>query len=180
MDELRIWKYHGTGNDFVMLEDLEDERPLDPRLVAALCDRHLGVGADGVIRVTRGVEPGTDFFMDYRNADGSLAEMCGNGIRVFAQYLYDAGLVPADEPARIATRAGVKTVSREGDLFSADIGEAAILGETKVSVGDRSWPATHVVVGNPHAEGFYASCGFRTTGTVETRFGPGLVMRREL
>ena len=89
--------------------------------------------------------------MDYRNADGSIAEMCGNGIRVFARHLYDEGLVPADEPVRIATRAGVKTVTRDGDLFTADLGEASILGETKVSVGDRSWPATHVVVGNPHA-----------------------------
>jgi diaminopimelate epimerase len=92
-----------------------------------------------------------EWFMDYRNADGSVAEMCGNGIRVFARHLYDEGLVTPNQPVRIATRAGVKTVTREGDLFSADVGEASILGETKVAVGDRSWPATHVVVGNPHA-----------------------------
>ncbi len=89
--------------------------------------------------------------MDYRNADGSIAEMCGNGIRLFVLHLYDGGLVPADEPVRITTRAGVKSVTRRGDLFSADLGEALILGETKVSVGDRSWPATHVTIGNPHA-----------------------------
>ena len=89
--------------------------------------------------------------MDYRNADGSLAEMCGNGIRVFALHLYDEGLVPADEPVRIATRAGVKTVTRSGDTFTAELGLATILGETKVSVGDRSWAALHVDVGNPHA-----------------------------
>jgi diaminopimelate epimerase len=77
--------------------------------------------------------------------------MCGNGIRLFALHLCDEGLVPADEPARIATRAGVKTVTRDGALFSADLGEASIRGETKVSVGDRSWPATHVAIGNPHA-----------------------------
>jgi diaminopimelate epimerase len=89
--------------------------------------------------------------MDYRNADGGVAEMCGNGIRVFALHLYDEGLVPADQPVRIATRAGVKTVTRDGDLFRAEVGPASYHGETKISVGDRSWPATHVVVGNPHA-----------------------------
>ena len=89
--------------------------------------------------------------MDYRNADGGIAEMCGNGIRVFALYLYDEGLAPADEPVRIATRSGVKTVTREGGLFSADLGVATVAGETKVSVGERSWPAIHVDVGNPHA-----------------------------
>jgi diaminopimelate epimerase len=89
--------------------------------------------------------------MDYRNADGSLAEMCGNGIRVFARHLYDEGLVSADGPLRIATRDGVKTLTRDRDRFTADLGPARILGETKVSVGDRSWPALHVDVGNPHA-----------------------------
>jgi diaminopimelate epimerase len=89
--------------------------------------------------------------MDYRNADGSVAEMCGNGIRVFARHLYDEGLVPADRPVSIATRSGVKTVTREGELFSADVGQASVLGETKISVGDRTWSGTHVVVGNPHA-----------------------------
>jgi diaminopimelate epimerase len=99
------------------------------------------------------VTPGQDGrdFLDYRNADGSLAEMCGNGIRVFARHLYDEGLVPADRPVSIATRSGVKTVTREGELFSADVGQASVLGETKISVGERTWSGTHVVVGNPHA-----------------------------
>ncbi|HET9841965.1 MAG TPA: diaminopimelate epimerase [Nocardioides sp.] len=149
--------------------------------VRALCDRRAGLGADGVLRVIgergrwdpteselRGrseteasllarwpdIEPDPEppeWFMDYRNADGGIAEMCGNGIRVFALHLYDEGLVPPDEPVRIATRAGVKTVTREGDLFCADLGVATILGETKVSVGERSWPAVHVDLGNPHA-----------------------------
>jgi diaminopimelate epimerase len=90
--------------------------------------------------------------MDYRNADGTTAEMCGNGSRVFARHLYDEGLVPADEPVRIATRDGVKTLWRESDdLFTVDLGVATVLGESKVSVGDRAWPATHVVMCNPHA-----------------------------
>jgi diaminopimelate epimerase len=89
--------------------------------------------------------------MDYRNADGSLAEMCGNGIRVFARHLVDEGLVPADRPILIATRAGVRTVTRDGEVWTVDVGLAQVLGETKVAVADRSWPAVHVVVGNPHA-----------------------------
>jgi diaminopimelate epimerase len=162
-------KGHGTENDFVLLPDhdgsihgdLSSDRFGDR--VRALCDRRAGLGADGVLRVigtsahpsvelpeTTG-EATPEWFMDYRNADGGIAEMCGNGIRVFALHLYDEGLVPPDEPVRIATRAGVKTVTREGDLFCADLGVATILGETKVSVGERSWPAVHVDLGNPHA-----------------------------
>jgi diaminopimelate epimerase len=114
MDELRIWKYHGTGNDFVMLEDLDDERPLDPALVAALCDRHRGVGADGVIRVTRGSADGGDFFMDYRNADGSLAEMCGNGIRCLGKLVYERGFTTATE-LEVGSRDGTKHLSLEVD-----------------------------------------------------------------
>ncbi|HEY3528147.1 MAG TPA: diaminopimelate epimerase [Nocardioides sp.] len=162
-------KGHGTENDFVLLPDrdgsVHGELPADR--VRALCDRRAGLGADGVLRVIRTAvveerdvrasrnhredEDLPEWFMDYRNADGGIAEMCGNGIRVFALHLYDEGLVPADEPVRIGTRSGVKTVTRDGELFSADLGVATILGETKVSVGDRSWPAVHVDLGNPHA-----------------------------
>ncbi|MGZ8626700.1 MAG: diaminopimelate epimerase, partial [Actinomycetota bacterium] len=114
MGELGIWKYHGTGNDFVMIEDLDDERPLTAPLVAALCDRHLGVGADGVIRVTGGAEPGTDFFMDYRNADGSLAEMCGNGIRCLGALVHERGFTSASE-LDVGTRDGTKHLSLDVD-----------------------------------------------------------------
>jgi diaminopimelate epimerase len=174
-------KGHGTENDFVLLPDHDGSvhRALSAERVRALCDRRAGIGGDGVLRVIR-TERGRrdptesersgrsetdasllarwpdmssppEWFMDYRNADGSLAEMCGNGIRVFALHLYDEDLVPADEPVRIGTRDGVKIVTREGDRFNADLGQARILGETKVSVGDRSWPAIHVDMGNPHA-----------------------------
>jgi diaminopimelate epimerase len=171
-------KGHGTENDFVLLPDHDGSihGDLSAERVRALCDRRAGIGADGVLRVERArwdptksgphgrseteasllatwpdTEPAPEWFMDYRNADGGVAEMCGNGIRVFALHLYDEGLVPADQPVRIATRAGVKTVTRDGDLFRAEVGQASSHGETKISVGDRSWPATHVVVGNPHA-----------------------------
>ena len=106
---LTFAKYQGTGNDFVMVEDLDDERPLDPEAVAAVCDRRLGVGADGVIRITRG-EGAAAFFMDYRNADGSLAEMCGNGIRCLGKLVYDRGFT-RDTELDVGTRAGVKHLS---------------------------------------------------------------------
>jgi diaminopimelate epimerase len=165
-------KGHGTENDFVLLPDHEGSvhGDLSAERVRALCDRRAGIGADGVLRVIRSSarpvvqegalsrsrshptdDPIPEWFMDYRNSDGSIAEMCGNGIRVFAKHLYDEALVPADEPVRIATRDGDKTVTRDGTSYTADLGIATILGETKVSVADRSWPAMHVDVGNPHA-----------------------------
>jgi diaminopimelate epimerase len=153
-------KGHGTENDFVLLPDHDGSvhGDLSADRVRALCDRRAGVGGDGVLRVIRTaslVEEDAlgvpEWFMDYRNADGSVAEMCGNGARVFARHLYDEGLVAPEEPVRIATRSGVKVLSRDGELLAADLGSAEILGETEVSIGDRSWVATHVVVGNPHA-----------------------------
>ncbi|MDT5055572.1 MAG: diaminopimelate epimerase, partial [Mycobacterium sp.] len=104
-------KGHGTQNDFVLLPDPDGLQSLTPAAVAALCDRRRGLGADGVLRVTSaeaalasgvfdrlpdGVAPG-DWYMDYRNADGSIAQMCGNGVRVFAHYLRASGLESRDE-----------------------------------------------------------------------------------
>ncbi len=150
-------KGHGTENDFVLLPDHDGTVHGDLRAerVRALCDRRAGIGGDGVLRVIRsaalGVE-GPEWFMDYRNADGSVSEMCGNGVRVFARHLVDEGL--ATLPVEIGTRSGVKTVTGAGDLLSADLGRPGVLGETKVAVGDRSWPALHVDLGNPHAVAF--------------------------
>jgi diaminopimelate epimerase len=164
-----FWKGHGTENDFVLLPDHDGSvhGALSPARVSALCDRRAGLGADGVLRVIRTAamtpDPGLadgdppEWFMDYRNADGSASEMCGNGIRVFALHLVTEGLVPADEPVRIGTRDGVKTVTRDGDLFTAAMGVGRVVGETKVGVADRSWPALHVDLGNPHAVAFVDS-----------------------
>jgi diaminopimelate epimerase len=150
-------KGHGTENDFVVVPgDVE----LTPDRVRALADRRAGIGGDGVIRA---VPPGgrvtsaserieTNWFMDYWNSDGSLSEMCGNGVRVFARYL--AEREGASFPLEIATRAGIRTVTREGDLFSVDMGSPQVLEDTKVGVGDRSWAARHVDMGNPHAVAF--------------------------
>ncbi|MEP6695349.1 MAG: diaminopimelate epimerase [Pseudonocardiales bacterium] len=143
---MRYLKGHGTGNDFVVLPD-PDNVPLTPSLVRALCDRRFGIGADGVLRVVR---DGALWFMDYRNADGSIAEMCGNGIRLYARYLVDAGLA---EPGslEVATRDGVKQVSldRFGDV-TVQMGQAKVDGAATAGLGDRSCQGILVDIGNPH------------------------------
>lgn len=157
-DTFTFLKGHGTENDFVLLPDLDGSvhGDLDAGLVAALCDRRAGIGGDGVLRVLRDV-PGSaaEWFMDYRNSDGSVSEMCGNGVRVFARYLADHQGVDTDRPLRVDTRAGVKTVSFEDDgRITVDMGEPEVFADTKVGVGDRSWPATNISMGNPHAVAF--------------------------
>jgi len=151
---VRYLKGHGTENDFVLLPD--HDGTIHGRLgaeayaqrVRALCDRRAGIGGDGVLRV---VQQGDGWFMDYRNADGSVSEMCGNGIRVFVRYLIDAGLVDAGAPIDVGTRDGVKVLTVEADDITVDLGVPRVLAETKVAIGARSWPASHVDMGNPHA-----------------------------
>jgi diaminopimelate epimerase len=167
-ESLDIAKYHGTGNDFVFLEDLDDERSLEPAVVAALCDRHTGVGADGVIRVVRGTD-GTDFFMDYRNADGSLAEMCGNGVRCLGKLVYERGFTDRTE-LDVGTLGGVKHLSldvRGGSVAAVTVGmgppafsrsEIPMVGPAgdpflsePFELGDgRTVQATALSMGNPH------------------------------
>ncbi len=141
-------KGHGTENDFVVLPDRDGtvHGDLSPERVRALCDRRAGIGADGVLRAVRRED---GWFMDYRNADGTTSEMCGNGVRVFARYLYEREGEPF--PMDIGTRAGVKRLEQAGDEYTADMGAPEVLGETKVAVGDRTWAAAHVSTGNPHA-----------------------------
>jgi diaminopimelate epimerase len=106
---MRFAKYHGIGNDFVFLADPEDRLKLTPELVQNLSDRRFGIGGDGVIRVAPGSD-GADLFMDYLNSDGSIGEMCGNGIRCLAVFARDEGMTDRDEIS-VGTRAGVKIVS---------------------------------------------------------------------
>lgn len=162
MATLAFTKGHGTGNDFVILADPDGELELSDAQVAALCDRHVGIGADGLLRVVRSaaIAEGTDaaasgaeWFMDYRNADGSLAEMCGNGTRVFARYLADAGLASIEAGLRIGTRAGVKTITRAENGFEVDLGlwraeEGDILVRARGLGVAR--PGQAIDVGNPH------------------------------
>jgi diaminopimelate epimerase len=168
--ELHIWKYHGTGNDFVMLEDLDDEHPLSAALVVALCDRHRGVGADGVIRVTR-ADPSTGaaFFMDYWNAEGAPAEMCGNGIRCLGKLVFERGHTD-DVDVDVQTRAGAKHLRLDvdgGAVRAVTVGMGAPIlprGRIPMTGGDpaepfllepfdvegRVYKASAISMGNPH------------------------------
>jgi diaminopimelate epimerase len=153
---MRFAKGHGTGNDFVILPDPEGRLDLPAELVARLCDRHTGLGGDGVLRVVRTAAAGAaggqaaEWFMDYRNADGSLAEMCGNGVRVFARYLLDEGLAEGPELA-IATRAGLRMVGVEADnQLTVDMGGASVTGEGSVQLGGQLLTGLAISVGNPH------------------------------
>ena len=140
-------KGHGTENDFVILPDLDDALDLTDARVQALCDRQRGLGADGVLRVVR--QDGK-WFMDYRNADGSIAEMCGNGLRVFARYLVDAGHQPQGEFV-VATRAGDRTVITHPDgSVTNDMGPARVTGTSIAAVDGRGIGGFAVDVGNPH------------------------------
>jgi diaminopimelate epimerase len=164
-------KGHGTQNDFVIIPDPDGRLDLSTGQVALLCDRRAGIGGDGLLRVVRSaahpearaMAGEAEWFMDYRNADGSVAEMCGNGSRVFARHLVDAGLAAPGDLA-VATRAGVKRVhvAKDGPdgapgPITVDMGPAVLPGgEVEVRVGERAWPARHVSMGNPHAVAFVA------------------------
>ncbi|WP_456697393.1 diaminopimelate epimerase [Aeromicrobium sp. P5_D10] len=153
-------KGHGTENDFVLLPDHDGtiHGELDAAFVAALCHRRRGIGADGVLRVIRtqaiGLESAGEWFMDYRNADGSVSEMCGNGMRVFALHLAQEGLVDPTTPFVVGTRDGDKTITLDGDLISVDMGAPQIQGVSKVAVDGHAWEAQDVRTGNPHAVAF--------------------------
>ncbi len=163
---MRFVKGHGTGNDFILIPDFEGEIEISPEQVRFLCDRHFGLGADGVIRVVRtarvpevaSMADLAEWFMDYRNADGSLSEMCGNGSRVFARYLDATGLI-TDAEVMIATRGGIRTVSMESDLsITVDMGiPTTPPGTAVVTVGSRQLPAVGVMIPNPHAVSFVES-----------------------
>jgi diaminopimelate epimerase len=163
---IHFTKGHGTGNDFVLFADPEGEIDLTPAQIAAIADRHFGVGADGVIRAVKSAnipdgaaalaeDASAVWFMDYHNADGSKAEMCGNGIRVFARYLLDNGLteLPDGDTLAVGTRSGVRDVQRNRTGFQADLGRWSLDG-TEPTVRARNLsvarPGLGINVGNPH------------------------------
>jgi diaminopimelate epimerase len=155
---VRFAKGHGTGNDFVLLPDPDGALALSPSLVRALCDRRRGIGGDGVLRVVAAAKHpesvamagDAEWFMDYWNADGSPAEMCGNGARVFARYLIAEGFAEPGEWL-LATRAGLKPVRvpAAGDI-TVDMGAPRPLGDSEAVVGGRRLVGVGVSVGNPH------------------------------
>jgi diaminopimelate epimerase len=165
---VRFLKGHGTGNDFVVLPDPDGQITLTPQLVRRLCDRRFGIGADGMLRVVRtacadtGLRAGeaaqTEWFMDHHNADGSTAEMCGNGIRLYASYLAEAGLI-ASGRHQVATRGGIRTVEvpAGGGDVTVDMGPPVVVppaagaGATRSAVVQgRQFIGVPVSMGNPH------------------------------
>jgi diaminopimelate epimerase len=166
MKTLAFTKGQGTGNDFVLYLDLDGSNDLSVSQVVELCDRRFGIGADGVIRVVKSAhlpegakalaeEPTAEWFMDYRNSDGSIAEMCGNGIRVFARYLTEKGLVDLVEGKvlHVGTRAGVKDIQKNKAGFAVDMGRwKPESNEFLVSSHgiDVARPGQGINVGNPH------------------------------
>lgn len=168
LEYVKFTKGHGTQNDFVVLPDVHIKRDLSVPAVQALCDRQRGLGADGVLRVTTvgaALEGGVlaetpvgvsseDWFMDYRNADGSIAEMCGNGVRVFAHYLRSVGLEHRDEFV-VASLAGPRPViinswSQLAADVTVDMGPVKEFGAGEASVGGRRFSGLAIDVGNPH------------------------------
>ncbi len=171
MTELHFTKGQGTGNDFVLFADPDAVVDLTPERIRAIADRRFGVGGDGVIRAVRSetlpegralvaVEPEAVWFMDYHNADGTVAEMCGNGVRVFARYLTESGLVELapGETLTIGTRKGLVDIQRTTNGFQADLGrwglgiEGGGAGDVLVRAKnlDGARPGLGIDVGNPH------------------------------
>jgi diaminopimelate epimerase len=166
VNQIDFTKGHGTGNDFVLVLDADAELKLSPKQIAKICDRNFGVGADGLIRVVRTKNspevshllkdaPEAEWFMDYYNADGTTAEMCGNGSRVFARFLIEKNLVSLEDSQTlsISTRAGVKDLQRNMAGFAVDMGRWK-LDESEVLVRasqlDVARPGLSISVGNPH------------------------------
>ncbi|MEO7121547.1 MAG: diaminopimelate epimerase [Lacisediminihabitans sp.] len=166
MTELQFTKGHGTGNDFVLFADPNGEVDLSPQQLRTLADRHFGIGADGVIRAVRSSklpegaaalteDEAAEWFMDYHNADGSPSEMCGNGIRVYAKFLIENGLVTLEkgETLTIGTRGGVRDLQQNAAGFQVDMGRWSLDGgEPLVRAKNLkvARPGLGINVGNPH------------------------------
>jgi len=163
---IQFTKGHGTGNDFVLYFDPEGQRALTTSAIAAICDRHFGIGADGVIRVVKSANleagqslladaPEAEWFMDYYNSDGSIAEMCGNGVRVFARYLTEKGIVKLDQgqTLTVGTRAGVRDLQQNMAGFAVDMGRWRLENEETLVHASHlavARPGLGINVGNPH------------------------------
>jgi len=160
---MTFWKYHGLGNDFVVVDNRDGSWPFEPEFARRVCDRRTGVGADGVLYINP--DQSADAFMRILNSDGSEAEMCGNGIRCVAKHLYDFSLAPAT--MRINTLAGMKTIEvqvRDGQAVGAAVemgaprlerenipmtGTGRFVGQ-ELEVNGRTVRGTAVSMGNPH------------------------------
>jgi diaminopimelate epimerase len=167
---MRFLKGHGTGNDFVVLPDPDGALTLTPEVVAALCDRRFGIGGDGVLRVVRSAaagESGPEWFMDYRNSDGSLAEMCGNGARVFARFLVDHGYAEGPN-LEFLTRDGTTSAVVRNGTVSISMRRPRIHGRGEARLGSLVLAGDAVDVGNPHLV-----CRVPDVSAVDLREPPG-------
>ncbi|MFJ6436987.1 diaminopimelate epimerase [Streptomyces sp. NPDC091416] len=184
ISQIAFLKGHGTENDFVIVPDPDNAIDLPASLVAVLCDRRAGIGGDGLLHVVRSaahpeaqaMADEAEWFMDYRNADGSVAEMCGNGVRVFARYLQHVGAVVEGDLA-VATRGGVKKVhlAKNGDV-TVSMGRALLPGDgVTVTVDGRSWGTRNVNMGNPHAIAFVDDLAHAGDLFREPSFAPAAV-----
>lgn len=163
---MRFTKWQGCGNDFVLIDCREKELPDYAAFARKACDRHYGIGADGVL-VILGSEK-ADFRMRIFNTDGSEAEMCGNGIRCFARYLYDEGIT-REKKFTVETGAGIlipEIIEKSGEVTGVrvDMGEPVLSGEDipvkgfgkgqvinePVKIAGKTWHMTCVSMGNPH------------------------------
>ena len=158
-------KLDGLGNDFVFFEALDDDFDLDEGQISRLCDRHFGIGADGVIFVRPSRIEGADAFMDYRNADGSIAQMCGNGVRCFAKYLVDRKIID-DERTSLAvdTRAGIKQIS-----FTRD--DNGLLVDATVDMGAPILEPSAVPTTLPATATTEFGCGFVSDAPIDSPYG---------
>ena len=169
---MRFWKYHGIGNDFVLVENLDGKVSKDPDHVRSVCHRHLGVGADGILYLESSKV--ADFSMKVMNSDGSEAEMCGNGIRCLAKHIFDTGHLKRRDMS-IETLAGIKNISvgtSDGkvNMVTVDMGrprlerpDIPMLGEGRfidqeMTVGNVKLRGTAVSMGNPHLIIFDPPC----------------------
>jgi diaminopimelate epimerase len=164
--DLHFTKGHGTGNDFVLVSDPDGQLDLSPEQIQGICERRFGVGADGLIRAVRSAnldagaaalaeDDTAEWFMDYWNADGTVSEMCGNGIRVYTRFLIEQGLVEIGpgETLAIGTRSGVRDVQKNATGYQVDLGRWRLEpGETLVRAKNLAVarPGLGINVGNPH------------------------------
>lgn len=166
MSTLEFTKGHAAGNDFILVSDPEGTRQFSPELIAQLCDRKLGIGADGLIRAVRtqampegaqilAEESAAEWFMDYWNADGSVSEMSANGIRVYVHYLIAEGLIEIEnqrDTIAIGTRSGVRDVLVGVSGYSVDLGRWHLTEQRLVSAThlEVARPGLGITIGNPH------------------------------
>jgi diaminopimelate epimerase len=160
-------KYQGLGNDFILIDNRgQSELRIPPDRVPGLCDRHFGIGADGVIFL---LQAGDNYWMRIINRDGSEPEMCGNGIRCLAKFMVDLGIPPIENQYRVQTLAGEMVLHLNHGLITVDMGLPRLLAKEipttladpnqqvvnlPLKIDEQEWQVTCVSMGNPHCVTF--------------------------